>query len=47
MDPAVIRADGEQITLIEIDGDRHSVLGVDLNSRARDLVKEYLEAHLT
>lgn len=46
-DPVVIRADGEQITLIEIDGDRHSVLGVDLNSRARDLVKEYLHAHLT
>jgi hypothetical protein len=45
-DSRVRRADGEQITLIEIDGGRHSVLGVDLNPRAGDLVKEYLQIHL-
>jgi dienelactone hydrolase len=45
-DSHVSRADGEQITLIDIDGGRHSVLGVDLNPRARDLVKEYLQTHL-
>ena len=39
-------ANGDQIRLVEIDGDRHSVLGVDLNVRARDLVKEYLQTHL-
>jgi dienelactone hydrolase len=46
VDPSVSRADGRQITLIEIDGDRHSVLGVDLNPRARHLVKEFLQTHL-
>lgn len=46
-DGDISRADGEQVTLVEIDGDRHSVLGVDLNPRARDLVKEYLQAYLT
>jgi dienelactone hydrolase len=45
-DPYVSQADGEQITLIEIDGKDHSVLGVDLNHRARDLVKEFLQARL-
>jgi dienelactone hydrolase len=45
-DRGVRRADGEQITLIDVDGDRHSILGVDLNPRARDLVKAYLQTHL-
>lgn len=45
-DSDVKRADGEQITLIDIEGDRHSVLGVDLNPRARSLVKEFLLTHL-
>jgi dienelactone hydrolase len=45
-DGSVSVAEGDRITIVEIVGNRHSVLGVDLNTRARQIVKDFLEQRL-
>lgn len=46
IDGEVRVATGDQITMVEVAGKKHSVLTVNLNERARELVVNFLNEHL-